>query len=828
MRCWSTVGSDEPITGACLLEICEVHLLYIGQHMYGELKLCPFVPVMGQAVTEAPNIYIPPKDSDSECIEAIDLSNKPDTSNAIPETMYSIDIDDVSHGCNDHLDGISSPCSVNAEFLDNTPTDSSDTPSESLLSPPIGRTDKFNHVLGTNTAADSDANNTPAENPIVDVSIVNNPYANDLHVPEDSDKSHGHQMSIPESCGNFSESDIAKPHVNLDNPQNSALGINSPTEVNVKGTNPIPHCEDVIGVNNDMPDPPTEMNVKGTNPIPHCEDVIGVNNDKPDLCVMGNNSALEPHVMGSNHDTHSGNVIEMHTESSDTPDPCVMGNNRTAESCVMGSNPTTQMASVMDTHTNITQSEVINENLCNVTEPADVTISTHCYDTYNDGPLSGALDRIHMDTAEILCTLATLQLHEGASCPTQDNQPTPSEVITHPDSEEDPRNLDHTYSNSDTSHVVADKCVQDHCYSANTTNELIHETSSDAQQTNTLTIELFKTLIDDTDELERETCVIDPNGFNLCRQISYVSHPSNTISTEDTSKEVQPTTEKINQTNALGTNIMDVDITLPPLDSTNVLTAAQPLNTMEHMDIQQDMLGTNNKGDLDSISDRNFTYDENANTSTDTIPYADEMNNIEPNPETTLQDLLLVRDRHNTPIPSVAKLWRNDALSRRWTVPLKNLSKVDIYMLSQPGPKWDDIDPYSGLEEVNVPDNETTNVEINSAKPNSMMKTTKPAIKNDIYHLWKRASPKSVIRKSRRTWNAVARYVEIESCSSSNNSDYTPKPKYMKRPQIGLREPSKNRIRAQQIINASRNNRQSRILNTNPKNNPPHTTFIEC
>ena len=43
-RCWSTVGLDEPITGACLLEICEVHLLYIGQHMYGELNYICLYP----------------------------------------------------------------------------------------------------------------------------------------------------------------------------------------------------------------------------------------------------------------------------------------------------------------------------------------------------------------------------------------------------------------------------------------------------------------------------------------------------------------------------------------------------------------------------------------------------------------------------------------------------------------------------------------------------------------------------------------------------------------------------------------------------------------
>ena len=68
-------------------------------------------------------------------------------------------------------------------------------------------------------------------------------------------------------------------------------------------------------------------------------------------------------------------------------------------------------------------------------------------------------------------------------------------------------------------------------------------------------------------------------------------------------------------------------------------------------------------------------------------------------PATTLQDLLLIRDCRNTPIPSVAAIWKSDALRKNWTVPLHKLSASDIYALSKPPPNWDSIDPYSGLEE---------------------------------------------------------------------------------------------------------------------------------
>ena len=36
--CWTTIGTDEPIKGHRLLEICQVHLIYIGIHMLVELK----------------------------------------------------------------------------------------------------------------------------------------------------------------------------------------------------------------------------------------------------------------------------------------------------------------------------------------------------------------------------------------------------------------------------------------------------------------------------------------------------------------------------------------------------------------------------------------------------------------------------------------------------------------------------------------------------------------------------------------------------------------------------------------------------------------------
>ena len=51
------------------------------------------------------------------------------------------------------------------------------------------------------------------------------------------------------------------------------------------------------------------------------------------------------------------------------------------------------------------------------------------------------------------------------------------------------------------------------------------------------------------------------------------------------------------------------------------------------------------------------------------------------------------------PEKAVHKIWKNDALFHNWSVPLKKLSKHDIYDLSHKPPDWSNMDPYSGLED---------------------------------------------------------------------------------------------------------------------------------
>ena len=73
-RCWSTIGSDENISGDRLLEICDMKLLYIGQHMFAELKPKLFIPITKPVVSSLPNYSHLKSAADNNVPSPIDLS----------------------------------------------------------------------------------------------------------------------------------------------------------------------------------------------------------------------------------------------------------------------------------------------------------------------------------------------------------------------------------------------------------------------------------------------------------------------------------------------------------------------------------------------------------------------------------------------------------------------------------------------------------------------------------------------------------------------------------------------------------------------------------
>ena len=140
---WTTVGSDEPLSPLRLLDICEVKLMYIGMHMYSELKLKPFVLVHLPAITDLPYGNIPrPTEPDTIMEKAVDLT----TSTSGQPSVIVID-DDVTEGSESDtpnenesdtpMDNCSFLGSMNDSSTQASPDDSdySNTPSESLLTP---------------------------------------------------------------------------------------------------------------------------------------------------------------------------------------------------------------------------------------------------------------------------------------------------------------------------------------------------------------------------------------------------------------------------------------------------------------------------------------------------------------------------------------------------------------------------------------------------------------------------------------------------------------------------------------------------------------------
>ena len=56
--------------------------------------------------------------------------------------------------------------------------------------------------------------------------------------------------------------------------------------------------------------------------------------------------------------------------------------------------------------------------------------------------------------------------------------------------------------------------------------------------------------------------------------------------------------------------------------------------------------------------------------------------------------------RTDNPIAEIEMMWHQDALTKRWHVPVRNLTKAEIYNLSHAPPNWENMDPYSSLNET--------------------------------------------------------------------------------------------------------------------------------
>ena len=157
------------------------------------------------------------------------------------------------------------------------------------------------------------------------------------------------------------------------------------------------------------------------------------------------------------------------------------------------------------------------------------------------------------------------------------------------------------------------------------------------------------------------------------------------------------------------------------------------------------------------------------------------------------------------PIPLVEELWRSEALNRKYSVPLNKLNKCEIYDLSHLPPNWDNIDRYSGLEEHSEDDRNNSKTSNVNDKHNGPPKTE---FAREPYHMKTRQKMTTSLRKSDRGNSCIVKYAESESHSS--DSDYEPRSRPVRNSNVGLREPTQSRLRAQRLISASNAEKTSR------------------
>ena len=215
-----------------------------------------------------------------------------------------------------------------------------------------------------------------------------------------------------------------------------------------------------------------------------------------------------------------------------------------------------------------------------------------------------------------------------------------------------------------------------------------------------------------------------------------------------------------------------------PTDNTSTMNG---INTGNERDItglnRAPVTGDNSKTDPKGI---NISGANSDNTGSMSINTETDLNDSSSKSEDT--------DSNNfvkNPVTHVHNLWKKDAVQRTWTVDVPKLSKTRLYELTHPPPNWDQIDPYSSLEETvdnedecNPPPEETSNVN------------------SSCYVLRERKLQN--VKSSSRTRRVTSTMVSYKE-NSGSDSDYTPKPKRAK-PLKNLREPSKDRLAAQRNV----------------------------
>ena len=163
------------------------------------------------------------------------------------------------------------------------------------------------------------------------------------------------------------------------------------------------------------------------------------------------------------------------------------------------------------------------------------------------------------------------------------------------------------------------------------------------------------------------------------------------------------------------------------------------------------------------------------------------------------------------PIGIIENMWKKDTINKKWTVPVEKMNKKKIYELSNRPPDWDNIDPYSDLEEINS-DQQTNedsgyDQELKPLEQGRKSANHVETIQNK-YHLRE--------RKPVTGMDTTLSVTHTEHDSNSSDSDFSLNPKHHRNRNVGLHEPSRSRLRAQEIITATNVNKRPKHKKTFP------------
>ena len=148
----------------------------------------------------------------------------------------------------------------------------------------------------------------------------------------------------------------------------------------------------------------------------------------------------------------------------------------------------------------------------------------------------------------------------------------------------------------------------------------------------------------------------------------------------------------------------------------------------------------------------------------------------------------------STASTKVRNIWIDHAKKDLGYMALKLLSRRDVYDLSHKAPDWDNIDPYSSIDEVFSEDSDPNT---NASGEKSEISDTEPVI-GTIYYMCecKKKMERCSSRPLRSTRNVV-NYANLD-----DNSDEDSPKRINKKPKVSS-GPSSDRIAAQNIIKST-------------------------